>query len=83
MPDPDHSDQGDSAFANKLRWHKILRWIHFGGMIAQIVLGIVLANAVLDRANDYGALQALATVHMGLGILTFGALTAAGALMTF
>jgi hypothetical protein len=83
MPDPDHADGGNGAFANNLRWHEALRWVHLGGMIAQIILGLVMANARLDRANDYDLLEALATVHMGIGIVTYGALTAAAALMTF
>jgi hypothetical protein len=54
-------------------------------MVAQILLGIVMAHSLLglDRANNYGTMQALATVHMGLGLVTWGALTWAGALMTF
>ena len=85
MPDPDDSDEGDSDFASTLRMHKILRWIHFGGMVAQVVLGAVIGNGLLglDRANDYDTLQLLATIHMGLGIVTYGALTWAGALMVF
>jgi len=65
--------------------HKILRWVHFGGMVSQLVLGILLAqNAFgLDRANHYGTLQALSTIHMGIGLVTLGALTWAGALMVF
>lgn len=82
MPDPDNSAEGDSDFARTLRTHKILRWIHLGGMIAQIILGPIIAMAG-NRASDYGTLQALATVHMGLGIVTYGALTWAGALMAF
>ncbi|HEX4353733.1 MAG TPA: hypothetical protein VHZ95_12480 [Polyangiales bacterium] len=85
MPDPDNLAQGKGEFASTLRLHKTLRWVHFGGMIAQILLGIVMAHSLLglDRANNYGTLQALSTVHMGLGLVTYGALTWAGALMTF
>jgi len=84
MPDPDDAATGDSAFAKTLRLHKILRWVHLAGMISQIALGIVTANA-FDRANpdDFKIAQALGTVHMGIGLVTFGALTWAGALMTF
>jgi hypothetical protein len=82
MPDPDDLSSGKGKFASRLRLHKTLRWVHFGGMIAQIVLGAVIAN-VGDRANDYDLLQALATVHLGLGVVTYGALTWAGALMIF
>ncbi len=83
MPDPGGLDEGDSAFAGRLRLHKALRWVHFIGMVAQLGLGIVLANADafgLDRANDYDALQALAAIHMGVGVVTFGALTGAALL---
>ena len=84
MPDPDDAATGDSAFARTLRLHKILRWVHLAGMVSQIALGIVTANA-FDRANpdDFKIAQALGTVHMGIGLVTFGALTWAGALMTF
>ena len=85
MPDPDNLSEGKGEFASTLRLHKTLRWVHFGGMVAQILLGIVMAHSLfgLDRANNYGTLQALSTVHMGIGLVTWGALTWAGALMTF
>lgn len=87
MPDPDDSDEGDSEFARTLRMHKLLRWVHFWGMAAQGLLGPIIANSAqwfgLDRANDYGTLQALATIHLGIGLVTYAALTWAGALMVF
>jgi len=85
MPDPDHLSEGKGKFASTLRLHKTLRWVHFGGMVAQALIGIVIANNLLglDRANDYGTLQALATAHMGVGLVTWGAMTWAGALMVF
>jgi hypothetical protein len=85
MPDPDDLAHAKGEFAHTLRMHKLLRWVHFGGMIAQIVLGIAMSNGVtgLDRANDYGTLRTLATIHMATGLVTLGALTWAGALMTF
>lgn len=85
MPDPDHLSEGKGKFASTLRLHKTLRWVHFGGMVAQALVGIVIANGLLglDRANDYGTLQALATAHLGLGLVTWGAMTWAGALMVF
>jgi len=84
MPDPDNAAEGDSEFARTLRTHKLLRWIHLIGMISQITLGVVTAN-LFDRASesDFKAAQALGTVHMGIGLVTFGALTWAGALMIF
>jgi hypothetical protein len=85
MPDPDHLSEGKGEFASTLRLHKTLRWVHFGGMVAQALIGIVIANGLLglDRANNYSTLQALATAHMGVGLVTWGAMTWAGALMVF
>jgi hypothetical protein len=85
MPDPDNLSEGKGKFASTLRLHKTLRWVHFAGMVAQALVGIVIANDLLglDRANDYGTLQALATAHLGLGLVTWGAMTWAGALMVF
>ncbi|MCG8554345.1 MAG: hypothetical protein MJD61_03520, partial [Proteobacteria bacterium] len=74
MPDPDDSASGDSKFARTLRAHKTLRWVHLAGMVTQLTLGLVLANGMfgLDRANDYGKLRTLATIHMGTGLATWG-----------
>ncbi|RLB50663.1 MAG: hypothetical protein DRJ42_18390 [Deltaproteobacteria bacterium] len=86
MPDPDGLDEGEGAYASNLRTHKALRWVHFVGMVSQLALGIVIANAEsfgMDRANDYDTLQALSAVHMGLGVVTFGALTWSGAMFLF
>ena len=85
MPDPDNLSEGKGEFASTLRLHKTLRWVHFSGMVAQALLGIVIANGMLglDRANNYSTLQALATAHMGIGLVTWGAMTWAGALMVF
>ncbi|QQR89103.1 MAG: hypothetical protein IPJ88_12880 [Myxococcales bacterium] len=84
MPDPDDASAGQSEFAKNIRTHKWLRWIHFGGMAVQAVLGIVSANGELlglDRANDYGTLQAISTVHLTTGLITLGALSWAALLM--
>lgn len=86
MPDPDNLSEGDSQFAQTLNIHKILRWVHFGGMLAQIGLGILVANSSaigLDRANNYDTQLALAAIHQGVGWVTFGALSAAAAIMIF
>jgi hypothetical protein len=85
MPDPDDLSSGKGEFASTLRLHKTLRWVHLGGMVLQIALGVLVASTLgpLDRANDYGTLKTLATVHMVSGFVTWGALTWAGALMTF
>ncbi len=86
MPDPLGVSEGDSKFARKLRAHKALRWVTFAGMLAQIGLGLVVANPewfALDRANNYNTLRALSTAHLSVGLATWGALTAQGALMVF
>ena len=86
MPDPLNLSEGTSDYARKLCIHKVLRWVHFAGMAAQIVLGVVVANSEafgLDRSNDYTTLQALSTVHYLSGLMTWGALTGAAAVMLF
>jgi hypothetical protein len=85
MPDPDDLAETKGEFGDTLRMHKLLRWVHFGGMLAQLALGLIISNNLfdLDRANNYDTLQKLATVHLATGIVTYGALTWAGALMTF
>jgi hypothetical protein len=83
MPDPDDLSSGKGEFASTLRLHKLLRWVHFSGMVAQALLGVFIANDFLDRANDYDTLQILATAHLASGFITYGALSWAGALMTF
>jgi len=86
MPDPGGLDEGRGVFARRLRLHKALRWVHLIGMVAQMGLGFVIANGPrfgLDRTNDYGTLQGLATAHLAAGIVTFAALGWAGYLMAF
>ncbi len=86
MPDPLGVSEGDSQFARRLRAHKALRWVTFAGFLAQIALGVVAANSEwfgMDRANNYNALRAIATTHLTLGFVTWGALTAQGAMMVF
>jgi cytochrome b561 len=86
MPDPLGVSEGNSDFARKLRTHKVLRWVTFAGMIAQIGLGVAAANSErfgLDRANDYKALRGLATAHLAVSLVTYGAMTWAGAIMVF
>ncbi len=86
MPDPIGLDRGDSESARTLRQHKRMRWIHFGGMALQGVLGAFVANPQLlgmNRYDDYRALQALATVHLLSGYATYGVLTYTGARMAF
>lgn len=86
MPDPLDVAEQENEAGRKLRTHKLLRWVHFAGMVAQAALGVVVANGErfgLDRTNNYGALQGLATVHMLTGLVTYGALTWSGALMVF
>ena len=86
MPDPLGVSEGSSRRSRRLRTHKKLRWAHFSGMVAQILLGVVIANPEafgLNRANDYNTLKALSTVHLATGLFTYGALTWAGSIMIF
>ena len=84
MPDPNDADSGNGAFADHLRIHEVLRWIHLVGMISQMFLGVAVANGLFgDRANNYDTQQIVAGVHQAIGWTTWGALTAAGAVMLF
>jgi hypothetical protein len=84
MPDPNDADEGPGTFAEHLRIHEVLRWIHSIGMLAQIVIGALLSNGVFgDRANHFDTMQAMATVHQAIGWTTWGALTGAAAVMLF
>ncbi|MGB8332266.1 MAG: hypothetical protein WCE62_19235 [Polyangiales bacterium] len=86
MPDPLKVSEGDSQFAKRLRTHKVLRWVTFAGMLTQIGLGIAAANSDwfgIDRANNYNALRGIATAHMAVSLVTYGAMTWAGAIMVF
>lgn len=59
--------------------HKTLRWFHLATMLATAVFGVVTANV----EADFETRQALALVHQGLGVTTFGLLTAAAAVVVF
>jgi hypothetical protein len=84
MPDPNDASSGNGPLAERLRIHEALRWVHLIGMVAQIFLGVGVANGLFgDRANDYDTLQIVAGVHQAIGWTTWGALTAAGAIMLF
>jgi len=86
MPDPDNASEGNSQFGKTLRTHKLLRWVHLGGMISQMLIGTMIANpglTGLDRANDYSTLKMLAGVHLATGYITLGALSYAGTIMLF
>jgi hypothetical protein len=83
LPDPLGASEGPAGA--DLELHKTLRWVHLGGMIAQVLLGFMVGQNWfgLDRANHFDELQAIATVHQVVGLTTFGVLTAAGAIMIF
>ncbi len=84
MPDPNQASSGNGQFAEHLRIHEALRWVHLIGMVAQMVLGLGVSNGLFgDRANNYDTLQIVAGVHQAIGWTTWGALTAAGAVMLF
>jgi len=84
LPDPNHASEGNGAYAEHLRIHEALRWVHLAGMLLQAGMGIALSSGAFgDRANDYGTLQTVAVVHQVIGWTTWGVLTAAGAIMIF
>lgn len=84
MPDPNEASVGNGTFAEHLRIHQALRWVHSIGMLLQVVLGAMMSNGVFgDRANNYDVLQAMGALHQGIGWVTWGALTGAAAIMLF
>jgi hypothetical protein len=84
MPDPNNVSEGPGEFAERVRIHEVLRWIHLVGMVAQTVLGFSVANGAFgDRANDFNTLEIVAGIHQAIGWTTWGALTAAAAVMIF
>lgn len=84
MPDPNHVSEGTGQFAERIRAHQILRWIHLVGMVAQTVMGLGVANGWFgDRANDYETLQIVAGVHQAIGWTTWFTVGLAGAIMLF
>jgi len=82
--DPNDVLGGRGSYSDRIRAHSVLALIHLAGMVAQIVMGVGVANGWFgDRTNDYGTLQAVATAHQVIGFVTWGALGAAAALMLF
>ena len=59
--------------------HKTLRWFHLGALLVTAAFGAVTAN--IDA--DFETRQALAGVHQGLAVTTFGLLTAAAGVIVF
>jgi hypothetical protein len=59
--------------------HKTLRWFHMATMLATAVFGVVTAN--IDASFE--TRQALAAIHQGLGVTTFGLLTVAAGVVLF
>jgi hypothetical protein len=80
--EPDRS----SRHGRRLRDHRLLRWIHLAGMAGQIVGGVVVANLGamgVDPEENHRVFQGIATWHLAVGLITWAALTWAGALMLF
>jgi len=78
IPDPLDIASSSSPEGERLRAHRALGWIALVGVAAQAILGAIIANADLD----YRTSQSLAWVHMGVGLSTFGVMTA-NALLEF
>ena len=74
----DELSNAEGSRGSRLRMHRILRWIHLAGIAFQIVEGIIMANVDFE---DTGTAQAVASVHLGVGGLTWAVLTWAGAMM--
>lgn len=84
LNDPNQVLTGSGAYSDRIRAHSVLALIHLAGMIAQVVIGVGLANNWFgDRANDYSSMQTVAAVHQVIGWTTWLALGAAGAIMLF
>jgi hypothetical protein len=86
MPDPLDVNHQQSGWAERVRIHDALHWVHLAGIVVQALLGAFIANATSFGVNydhDFATLQALSGVHMGVGVLTFAALSAAAAVVTF
>jgi hypothetical protein len=86
MPDPLHVESGSSGWSERVRIHDALHWVHLSGIIVQALLGAFLANATafgLNLDHDFTTMQALAGVHMAVGVVTFAALATAAAVVTF
>ncbi len=82
--DPDRDYDADTPEARRLRLHRTLRWVHLAIMAAQVVGGVIIANLGrmgVDERENWSVLQGLATYHLAMGTLGWGALTWAGALM--
>lgn len=76
------NDTGGRAL--RVRMHRALRWVHFAGMAAQIVGGVIFANLDslgVSRDENYDTLRGLNIYHLAVGGLTWVALTWAGALL--
>ena len=82
--DPNQVLTGRGEYSDRIRIHSVLALVHLAGMVAQMVIGIGLANEWFgDRTNDYEALQSVAVAHQVIGWTTWAALGAAGAIMMF
>lgn len=80
MPDPEHAAVGNDSRANRLRIHRTLAWVHLIGMVVQPILGVIAARpdfiGIAPAARDDFSAD-LRTIHLGVGYVTFAALTAA------
>jgi hypothetical protein len=80
MPDPEHASTGNDSRATRLRLHKALAWVHLIGMVLQPILGVISYDPGLLGIHDnhYGDVSRdLTMIHMGVGYVTFAALTIA------
>jgi hypothetical protein len=86
MPDPLGVAESPGWAGERLRIHKALRWAHLAAMIATTLFGVIAANLPQPPSDDavsYEVRQALAAVHLGLGVTTYALVTAAGLVILF
>lgn len=83
-PDPENASEGDGGPERRLRLHKVLAWVHGGGMILLPILGILshypqIVGATSAESRDDFA-RAMRSVHAIVGYTTLTTLTIAGVL---
>lgn len=85
-PDPENASVGDGEAESTLRLHKVMAYIHGGGMILLPLLGILTAHPQILGINEGVAgdfSRAMRTIHTVVGYTTFAALTFSGYLELF
>jgi hypothetical protein len=83
-PDPENASEGDGSPERRLRLHKVLAWVHGGGMILLPILGIlshypqIVGATSTESREDFA--RAMRSIHAIVGYTTLTTLTIAGVL---